>query len=308
MWRTLPVGNIAAGLRASRRLRRKEISRYALGPSCCATARRASRKGAGKAFFLFSARRSIPAHAVELKKYREGIGPVSRTCHNEQTSAALGNSEILGIEDAPCDCPLGSKHTTSACPADSSLSFGSWREKFPIEAAKSAKETPEGIILCRQDSGYVFPDNERRLNCICKLHKFQREVSALIGQAAAQSGDRKRLAGGSPHEHIHLPAVGSAIDCRHVPQVGNGGVMMREYGTGEGLDFSKGNRCPAEMPPGHACGFDARTDGEVAHHFVPPMVMLMFPHDRVGDGDGAFLSVSGMPSFSGRPWALFQSR
>ena len=65
----------------------------------------------------------IPAHAVELKKNREGIGPVSRTRDNEQTAAALGNSEILGIEESPRDCPLGAKHTTSARPPSlSSLS------------------------------------------------------------------------------------------------------------------------------------------------------------------------------------------
>ena len=75
---------------------------------------KASRNCLGNVLPRFSARWSIPAHAVELKKNREGIGPVSRTRDNEQTTAALGNSEILGIKDTPRDCSLGSKHTTSA--------------------------------------------------------------------------------------------------------------------------------------------------------------------------------------------------
>ncbi|MFM9735859.1 hypothetical protein, partial [Streptomyces niveiscabiei] len=46
-----------------------------------------------------SARRSIPAHAVALKKYLGGIDIGSSTCDNKHTPASLGHSEILGIKD-----------------------------------------------------------------------------------------------------------------------------------------------------------------------------------------------------------------
>jgi hypothetical protein len=66
----------------------------------------------GNCFPRFPARRKIPAHAFELKKYRCGIKPVSSTCHNEHTRASLGQTEILGIERPPRDCSDGSSTQT----------------------------------------------------------------------------------------------------------------------------------------------------------------------------------------------------
>jgi hypothetical protein len=65
------------------------------------TACMASCKGTGNRRPRRSARRRIPAHAVALKKYFGGIKPCSSTGDKEQTTALLGQAEILGIEDAP---------------------------------------------------------------------------------------------------------------------------------------------------------------------------------------------------------------
>ena len=102
-----------------------------------ATARKARSSGVGKAFPRFSARRSIPAQAVELKKYCGGIESLTSTCDNEHTAASLGQSVILGILDPPCRCSLGSKHTTSVRPFSPC-----WDERITF-AGKASKEAAE---------------------------------------------------------------------------------------------------------------------------------------------------------------------
>jgi hypothetical protein len=62
----------------------------------------------GRSFPLFSARRRIPAQAFPLKKYFGGMGLASRICDNEHTLAALGQAEVLGIQDSPRCSPIGS--------------------------------------------------------------------------------------------------------------------------------------------------------------------------------------------------------
>jgi hypothetical protein len=49
----------------------------------------------------FAARRSIPAQAFGLKKYRRGTTPVSKISDNEDAAAALGHSEVLSVQHSP---------------------------------------------------------------------------------------------------------------------------------------------------------------------------------------------------------------
>jgi hypothetical protein len=69
----------------------------------CAACSNAVRSKGGNTLPRLSARRNIPPHAVALKKNRRGIKPFSSTCDNEHTAAALGHSEILGVEYPPCN-------------------------------------------------------------------------------------------------------------------------------------------------------------------------------------------------------------
>ena len=56
----------------------------------------------GSFFPRFSALRSIPAHATSLKEYFARCPPVfSKICHNEDSLASLGDTEVLSIENAP---------------------------------------------------------------------------------------------------------------------------------------------------------------------------------------------------------------
>jgi hypothetical protein len=144
------------------------LSASASGSMCCATVCSARSNCRGNAFPLFSARRSIPAHAFELKKNRCGIEVCSSTCDNEHTLASLGQSEMLGVEDAPRDCSRGSINKTSVRPS------APWRDERFIFTGKSCQKAPEGVIFGVEDSGDVFPEDDGGsmfIDCICDLTK-----------------------------------------------------------------------------------------------------------------------------------------
>lgn len=143
--------------------------------SAAALERRAERSVSGKVLPLASARRMIPAHAFALKKYFEGIEPCSSTCDNEHTAASLGQAEILGIQNPPRGCSLGSIHTTSVLP------FAPWRLEFFGFAHQGAEEAAEGVFLVREDAWNVLPPcdalgltaaGSNKVNCIDGLHEL----------------------------------------------------------------------------------------------------------------------------------------
>ncbi len=146
----------------------------------------------GSSFPCFSARRRIPTHAVELKKNRCGIEPVSSTCDNEHALASLGQSKMLGVKHPPRDCSRGSKHSTSVRPP------APWRLERYVFAGKASKEATEGVVGGGQDSGDVLPkddagplasSNSNSVNCICDLHKGQAEVATRIVKRPSHAGD-----------------------------------------------------------------------------------------------------------------------
>jgi hypothetical protein len=219
----------------------------------------------------FSARRSIPAHAVELKKYRCGIEPVSSTCDNEHTAASLGHSEILGIEDSPRDCSRGSKHTTSVRP------FAPCRFEFAIFAGKCSQKATEGVVFAAEDSGDVFPYENGGLlsasksscvNGICEFHIGQGELAARIGEAAAKAGYAERLAGRAADKDIGSGDFASRSargNGRHVAEIRHIRVMVREDGAREFLDFSEPSGFPAKRVPRNRSGFYATAHGSKDH-------------------------------------------
>jgi hypothetical protein len=187
-----------------------------------ATASKAACRDGGSDFPRFSARRSIPAQAVELKKNRCGIEPVSSTCDNEHTLASLGHSEILGVEDSPRHCSLGSKHATNVCP------LAPWWDERIILAGKPSKETPEGVVLSAEDAGDVLPEDDagglsssesNRVNCIGDLAECQRQVPPRIVKGPAQAGYAECLTGCAAAEQIgrlHLAAADPIWQRGHV--------------------------------------------------------------------------------------------
>ena len=184
-------------------------------------------KGCGSDLPRFSARRSIPAHAVPLKKNRCGIEPVSSTCDNEYTAASLGQSEILGVQGPPSDCARGSIHSTSVRP------FSPWRFERCIFSGKPSQKAPEGVVVRREDAGDVFPKDDgglfaslssNKVDCISKFHEFESEIAALVTEAFAQPCNAERLARRTTAENVRRLNVAfkdSTSDCRHVPKVCN---------------------------------------------------------------------------------------
>jgi hypothetical protein len=70
-------------------------------PSALESRDSASARCPGRSRPRFSARRRIPAAALGLKKYFDRCDPVSKTSGKEDAAAALGDSEVLSVQNSP---------------------------------------------------------------------------------------------------------------------------------------------------------------------------------------------------------------
>ncbi|CAA7620523.1 conserved hypothetical protein [Magnetospirillum sp. SS-4] len=217
----------------------------------------ASIKRGGKTLFRFSARRMIPAHAFALKKYLDGIGPVSSTCDNEHTTAALGQAEILGVEHPPRDCPRGSKHSTSVRP------FAPWRDDRTIFSGQSAQKASEGVVAGGEDSGDVLPNNPSWVDGIGEFHEFERKVATGIVQRLAQPRHRECLAGRAAHQDVDFSPPCRTVDGGHVAQIGDGRIAVGQHGGRKRLDLGEEGRPPTQRFPSYRRRFDSAAHGAV---------------------------------------------
>lgn len=132
--------------------------------------------------------------ALALKKNFGGIGPVSKIDDNEHTTAPLGQSEVLSVEYPPsCPCPWPFNHTL-VWPALDSL-----REMQGIICPdKRSQETAEGIVVCVEHAGNIFPDGVSKAIRSSKFMSEDRvgesKVRPRVGERPAQTGDRESLA------------------------------------------------------------------------------------------------------------------
>ena len=143
----------------------------------------------GKSLPRLSARRRIPAQALALKKYRCGIGPVSKIDDNEHTLASLGQAEILSVEKPPCrPCPWPGNHTRVWPPSDSCREITGC-----IAPDNCSQETAEGIVVGREDAGDVFPDGitESMMSSkfMCEHRIGERESAARVVERETLSGE-----------------------------------------------------------------------------------------------------------------------
>lgn len=203
----------------------------------------------------FSARRRIPAHAFALKKNFCGIEPFSSTCDNEHTAAALGHSEILGIEDPPRNCSLGAKHTTSVFP------FLPWWDELAIFPGKEAKECAKSVVFGREDARDVFPDGDAwssssccsfLINGIGKLHVLDSQKTTVISQPLAGTGNGKRLAWRSADKDVgshDIPLEDGGSNLGHIAKVGNVRPVVRQHSTREWLNLGKPRRFKSDWFP-----------------------------------------------------------
>jgi hypothetical protein len=239
------------------------------GASRSATVRRQRSNNFGKFFPRFSARRRIPAHAFGLKQYFCGV-EVSRTCHNEHTAAALGHSEILGVEDAPRDCARGSKHTTCVRP------FSPCREKRHIFTGQLAQKASEGVGSVGQDTGHVFVQAPHgRLSVsgadsVCMVDEVcvnNGKVATGVVESFAFAGHRERLAWRSSDDTVSvdeylLRPFGVP---GHVTKVRNGRITVGENGTRELFYLGEADALPAKRLRRYRGGVDSRTERQEFH-------------------------------------------
>lgn len=228
----------------------------------------------GKSLPRFSARRRIPAHAVELKKYRCGIEPFSSTSDKDDTAASLGQGEKLGVEDAPRHCSFGSKHATSVLPPSP------WCDKLTSFSGKSAKKAAKGSGFVAKESRDVFVNKDNwwptmlfpyGVSVIDELDIYEGDVAACIGQAIAKAGHRERLTWWAADNHVDFceHTFRPVAEFGHVAEVRYIWVMVGEDGARKWFNFSKADRFPSKRLERHTRSFDTRAEAEEFHACLP---------------------------------------
>jgi len=188
-----------------------------------ATCSNAVRSKAGNDLARSAARRSIPAQALALKKYRRGTTPVSKMSNKEDATAALGHSEETSVQHSPsATIPEFNQRPEDGC-------------KIPS-------------AVRRQNTGDVFPDDPARPQSASKLAKLDGQVTTRIIQALSSSGDREGLAWGPSNENVNCSRA--IINPRKVPEVLNVRITVGQQRRTERIDLSKPRWPEAQRGPG----------------------------------------------------------
>ena len=153
-------------------------------------ASRARRKCIGNVLPRFLARRRIPRAAVGLKKNRGGAWG-SKTSDNEQTVAALGDSEKLAVKHTP-------RHPIPAGDHENAQDFRKVSSLVTTEKS--------GNILENKPSGSKLAQDSR---------KVVKEARALPREARAEARDTNILAGDARGDEVNgrkvVPAAFSDV-------------------------------------------------------------------------------------------------
>jgi hypothetical protein len=85
---------------------------------------------------------------------------------------------------------------------------------------------------------------------VSKPKIFERQVAAVICQAASKASDREGLAGRSSDKKVNWFML-IRCDCGEVTEVANVRIVMRENGARKLVDLSEERRTPTERMPCH---------------------------------------------------------
>ncbi len=195
-----------------------------------ATCSNAIRSKGGNALARFAARRSIPAQAFALKKYRRGTTPVSKMSDNEDTTAPLGHSEELSVQHSP------------------GATIPELRQR-PEDGAEVAP------AVRRQNAGNVFPNDPAGPKAASKPTKLDGQVATRIIQAASSSRDGERLTGSASDKHVDW--TGTVSDEREVAKILDVRKSVRQQRRAERIDFGKPHWAEAKRSPGNRDRLDA---------------------------------------------------
>jgi hypothetical protein len=146
----------------------------------------------------------MPRQAVSLKKNRCGTMPVSNVSDNEHTTASLGHSVELSVQNSVCEpIPEFCQH--------------------PEEGTKIASS------VTGQHSGDVLPNQPLGAVALSNGAKDEHEVATRVIQSLSESGDAETLAGSSSDENIDI-CIRPSLELGHVAPVWDVGVVVRQYG------------------------------------------------------------------------------
>jgi len=229
-----------------------------------ATASKALRNVSGNSRPLVPDRRNIPSHAFALKKNRCGIEPVSSTCDNEDSTASLGHSEILSIENSPGKRSFGaSNHTRTGPPPPI------WRNEWGICSHDSSEEASKSVVFGAKDSGDIFPNSDGWLlsdsrsnivNCVEDSDKFDCKLSTFILQRVSKPCNRKRLARCASYQYIrgiNITGAYAISNQSHITVIWHIRVVVVQYSAWERLYFRKPGCLPPQRMPGSSSRLDA---------------------------------------------------
>jgi hypothetical protein len=205
-----------------------------------ATCANAVRSKGGNTRARFAARRSIPAQALALKKYRRGTPPVSKMADNEDATAPLRDSEELSVQ-----------HSLGAT--------------VPEVRQRPEDGTKVPPAVRRQNTRDVFPDDPSRPQSASKLAKLDGQLATRIIQAASSSSNGERGTWRSTHENVDC--AGAPINPREVAKVLNVRVVVRQQSRTERVDLGKPRGPESERLPCDGRRFDPRANRTVRHCF-----------------------------------------
>jgi hypothetical protein len=201
----------------------------------------AIRSKGGNAQVRFAARRSIPAQAIALMKYRRGTPPVSKMSDNEDATASLGHAEELSVQHSP----------------------GATIPEFS-QRPEDGTKVPSAIR--GQNTGDVFPNNPTGPQAASQPAKFKGQVATRVIQAASSSSAGEGRAGSPTGQNVNWTGV--AADRGEVAMVLNVRVMVLQERGAKRIDLGKPCRPEAQRCPGQRHRLDSRAHAAVNHESV----------------------------------------
>jgi hypothetical protein len=117
----------------------------------------------------------------------------------EYSSASLGDSEPLGVEDSPAADATGSNNHARDRPA-----FTVCTDEGFILSNHCGQEMAECVVWHREDARHVFPNNNSWVEFVADADELRREVTPFIGSPLSFSGDADTLTGASSYHHVAI--------------------------------------------------------------------------------------------------------
>lgn len=181
-----------------------------------------------------------------LKENRDR-GLSSKMADKEETSAALGNSEVLRVQDAVAPLIPELPHL----PEDGS--------KIP------------SAVACK-NTGHVLPEQPGRPQTGGGCKEGEGEPAALVLQSPSSADEGESLTGGSSHENINCTVgsgAGLEIMSSDVSKIGHCRPAGAKDGSAVRVVLRKPGWSHPERFPGDGCRFYTGAHGAVSHRVKP---------------------------------------